>query len=158
MIVGLLSDVSKQKGLLPAAVVRALEALQQQNLATLEPGRYEIEGDKLFYMVQDAMPRSLDGCKSEAHRTYADIQLPLTARERLGFSLPQAGIEACDDRYESNDIAFFPNPDNEFFMDLDPGAYAVFLPGELHRPCVMINDQTPYRKIVMKVHHSLLGL
>ncbi|MDR3412591.1 MAG: YhcH/YjgK/YiaL family protein [Formivibrio sp.] len=158
MITGLLSDVSKQKALLPAAVVRALEVLQQQDLAGLAPGRYEIEGDKLFYMVQEAMPRALDASKSEAHRTYADIQLPLTARERFGVSLPQAGIVASDDRYEANDIAFYPNPANEFFMDVDPGAYAVFLPGELHRPCVMIKDQTPYRKVVVKVHHSLLGL
>lgn len=158
MITGLFSDLSAQKSFLPAAVVQALEVLQQQDLSKLEPGRYEIDGDKLFYMVQDAIPRMLNASKSEAHYTYADIQTPLTARERLGVSLPQAGLAPSDDRLEANDIAFYPNPANEFFIDLDPGAYAVFMPGELHRPCVAISDQTPYRKIVVKVHRSLLGL
>lgn len=157
MIVGLLSDVSKQKGLLPAAVVRALEALQQQDLATLEPGRYEIDGDKLFYMVQDAMPRSLDGCKSEAHRTYADIQLPLTPPANVAAAAGWYGKLAMIATNPTTSLSI-PNPDNEFFMDIDPGAYVVFLPGEPHRPCVLIKEQTPYRKIVMKVHHSLLGL
>lgn len=158
MIIGLVSDVAKQKTVLPAAIVRALEALQQQDLAKMEPGRYELEGDKLFYLVQDAMPRLLDGCQTEIHRNYADIQMPITARERFGFSLPQANLPMNDDRLEANDIAFYPTPANEFFMDLDPGSFAVFLPSELHRPCVVIKDQTPFRKVVVKVHVSLLGL
>lgn len=158
MILGLLSNVAQQKDVLPQAVVRALEVLQQQDLAKMEPGRYEIEGDKLFYLVQDAMPRLLDGCKSESHATYADIQLPISARERFGMALPQQDLKADDDRLESHDIAFYPTPANEFFMDVDPGAFAVFLPGELHRPCVAIDNQTPFRKVVVKVHRSLLGL
>lgn len=158
MIIGLLSDLDKQKTLLPAAVVRALQVLQEKDLLNMEPGRYEIEGDKLFYLVQDAMPRFLEGCQTEAHRNYADIQLPISAAERFGVALPQAGLVATDDRFEANDIAFYPNPDNEFFMDLAPGAYAFFPPAELHRPCVVIGEQKPFRKVVVKVHRSLLGL
>jgi len=158
MILGLLSDIAQQKSMLPQAVVRALEVLQQQDLAQMAPGRYEIDGDKLFYLIQDAMPRMLDGCKSEAHATYADIQMPVGACERFGMALPQPELVAVDDRFESNDIAFYPTPANEFFMDIKPGAYVVFLPGELHRPCVSINDQTPFRKVVVKVHRDLLGV
>lgn len=158
MILGSLSEFAKQKTLLPAPVMRALDVLQQQDLANMEPGRYEIEGDQLFYLVQDAMPRMLDGCKSEAHATYADIQLPVTARERLGMALAQPGLEAEDDRMDSHDIAFYPTPANEFFMDVDPGSFVVFLPGELHRPCVAIDNQTPFRKVVVKVHRNLLGM
>lgn len=158
MILGSLSGLASQKSILPAAVVRALEVLQQQDLASMAAGTYEIEGKQLFYMVQDAMPRLLEGCKSEAHATYADIQLPISAPERFGMALPQAGLAAVDDRMEANDIAFYPTPDNEFFMDVEPGSYVVFLPGELHRPCVAIHDQKPIRKVVVKVHRSLLGL
>ena len=158
MIIGLLSDLEKQQAILPAAVVRALNALKAVDLLKQEPGRYELEGDKLFYLLQEAMPRFLDGCKTEAHREYADIQLPLTACERFGVALPQAGLEPVDDKFESNDIAFYPNPANEFFMDLAPGSFAFFPPAELHRPCVVIDEQKPFRKVVVKVHRSLLGL
>ena len=156
MIIASLADVGKAA--LPAAVVRALEALQKIDLKKQEPGRYEIEGDKLFYLVQDATPRSLDACKAEAHRNYADIQIPVSACERFGFSLPQRDLAASDDQFQASDIGFYPAPANEFFMDVEPGGFVVFLPDELHRPCVANKNTAPFRKVVVKVHKSLLGL
>lgn len=158
MIVGLLSDVAKQKSVLPAAVVRAIEALQKLDLSKVEAGRYELEGDKLFYLIQDVETRSFDESKSEAHHQYADIQIPLTGAERYGFSLPQADLKATEDRLSSGDIAFYPAPANEFFMDIEPGAFAVFMPKELHRPCLAIKEKAKVRKAVVKIHTSLLGL
>jgi len=158
MITGYLSDVSRQKSLLPAAVVRALEVLQQQDLASLAPGRYEIDGDKLFYMVQETTLRPLEASRSEAHRNYADIQIPLNTRERYGVSLPQSGLTATEDNLEARDVAYYATPANEYFMDLDPGAYAVFMPGELHRPCVASHEAAALRKVVVKIHHTLLGI
>jgi len=158
MIIGSLADLGKQKTTLPAAVVRALEALAKVDLAKQEAGRYEIEGDKLFYLVQDATPRSVEASQPEVHRSYADIQVPVSARERFGFSLPQAGLAATDDRFATSDIAFYEKPANEFFMDVDPGSYVVFLPEELHRPCVISASTAQFRKVVVKVHTSLLGL
>ena len=158
MIVGLLSDVTRQKSVLPAAVVRALEALEKMNPATLEPGRYELEGDKLFCLIQDVELRSMGESRPEAHHNYADIQIPLTASERYGFSLPQDGLATTEDRLEANDVAFYAQPANEFFMDIDPGTFTVFMPKELHRPCLAIKDKAKLRKAVVKIHVSLLGL
>lgn len=158
MILGLLSEVALQKPVLPPAIVRALEAFLMQDMINKAPGRYELEGDKLFCLVQDAVPRSVADSQSEAHRRYADIQIPVSATERFGFSLPQSGLAPCDDRLEAQDLAFYPAPANEFFMDVEPGAYVVFLPAELHRPCVLIKNKTEFRKVVIKVHSSLLGL
>ena len=56
------------------------------------------------------------------------------------------------------DLAFFPAPEGESFIDSAPGMYLVFLPDELHRPCLAINGKRPLRKIVVKIHSSLLGL
>lgn len=158
MIVGLLCDVAKQKSVLPTAIVRAIEALQSLNLAAVDVGRYELEGDKLFYLVQDVTLRTMDESRCEAHHNYADVQIPLSTGERYGFSLPQAGLLASEDLLEEKDIAFYPNPANEFFMDIEPGTYAVFMPKELHRPCLAIKDKTSIRKAVIKIHASLLGL
>lgn len=158
MIVGQLSEVTRQKDILPAAVVRAIEALRSVDLRGLEPGKYEIEGDQLFYLVQDATPRSLDECRAETHRKYADIQIPVSASERFGFAMPQPALPIVDDQFAERDLGFHPTPRAEAFFDLDPGNYVVFLPGELHRPCVSIADKAVFRKVVVKVHASLLGL
>jgi len=158
MILGLLSELGRQKTALPTAVVRALEAFQALGIADKAPGRYELEGEEMFCLVQDAVPRTVADSQCEAHRRYVDIQIPISAVERFGFSLPQTGQVANDDRLEASDLAFYPTPSNEFFMDVEPGSYVVFLPTELHRPCIVISEETEFRKVVIKVHSSLLGL
>lgn len=158
MIVGLLSDVSKQRSVLPAPVVRALEAVLKLDLDTMEAGRYELEGDQLFYMIQEVETRRFDESRSEAHHRYADIQIPLSAAERYGYSLPQATLQADEDRLEEKDIAFYPTPANESFIDVEPGTFVVFLPKELHRPCLAIKEKGKVRKVVVKVSAGLLGL
>jgi biofilm protein TabA len=158
MIVGRISDVAAQRGVLPAAVVQALEALQKVDLGAVAVGRYEIDGDKLFYLVQDAELKTLAESRAEAHRTYADVQIPFGAAERFGFALPQLGLAPDDDQFETKDLAFYPAPAGESFIDAAPGDFLMFLPGELHRPCLAIGEKKTTRKAVIKVHASLLGL
>ena len=158
MILGLISEVAQKKSVLSAVIVRAIEAFQKLDLANQAPGRYELEGEQLFCLIQDATPRSVAESLSETHRCYADIQIPISAIERFGFSLPQVDLVASEDRLETNDVAFYPMLANEFFMDIKPGSFVVFLPTELHRPCIVIKDKAEFRKAVIKVHSSLLGL
>ena len=158
MIVGLLSDLGKQKSVLPAAVVRALDALRKLDLDALEVGRYELEGDKLFFLIQDVETRSFDESKSEVHAQYADVQIPLTATERYGYALPQSGLVAIEDCLETRDFAVYTSVNNESFIDLEAGSFVVFLPKELHRACLSVTEKTRLRKAVIKIHSSLLGL
>lgn len=158
MILGHLNDTSRQKDVLPAAIVKAIEVVTKLDAINLAPGKYPIEGDDLFYIVEDATPRQVENCHPEAHRTYADIQMPVSTTERFGCALPQANIGVVEENFTTGDIGFYAKPANEFFFDVLPGSYAVFLPGELHRPCVLINEAIPFRKIVVKVHRRLLGL
>jgi biofilm protein TabA len=158
MIAGRISDVAAQRGVLPGAIVRALEALRGVALDTMKPGRYEIEGDDLFYLLQDVELRTLEESRAEAHRTYADIQIPLSARERYGFALPQPDLAPSDDQFETRDLAFYPTPVGESFIDAAPGDYLVFLPRELHRPCIVVKDREAIRKAVVKIHARLLGM
>jgi biofilm protein TabA len=157
MMAGRISDLATQRGVLPGAIVRALEALRRADLGALAPGRYEIEGDRLFYLVQDVDLRTMEESRLEAHRKYADIQIPVSAAERYGFAW-QPDLAPSDDQFEANDLAFYPAPARENFIDAVPGTYLVFLPEELHRPCLAIEGPERIRKAVVKVHASLLGM
>ena len=158
MIVGRLSEVSTEKNVLPAAVVRGIEALLKLSPATADAGRYEVEGEQLFVLIQDVDSRTFEESRPEAHGKFADVQIPLNTSERYGFSFPQPGLACTEDRLEANDVAFYEKPSSEFFMDIHPGDYVVFLPGELHRPCLAINEKMKIRKAVIKIHRDLLGL
>lgn len=161
MIIGLLAQVEAQKATLPAAVVRAIDALQKLDLAALPAGRHvfdEGDGDKLFFLIQDVELRTFAESRPEAHNNYADIQIPLNGRERYGYAPSCAGLATTEDRLSANDVAFYAAPANESFIDLEAGSYAVFLPTELHRPCLAIGEKTTIRKAVVKIRKDLLGL
>ena len=158
MILGRLNDLDAQRAILPPALVRSIEMLLARGLSTLPPGRHELEGDRLFALVQDATPRRVENSLIEAHADYADVQIPLTASECFGFSHPQPGLAPCDDQFAERDLAFYPTPESEAFFDVAPGEYAFFLPGELHRPCITFEEPAPFRKIVIKIHRELLSL
>ena len=158
MIVGLLSDVGRFKNVLPPAVIRAIRALQEVDLTRLEPGRYDLEGDDLFYVVQDATPLTEEEIRPEAHFVYTDVHITISASERYSFSLPEAGLATTEKPVEGSDVAYYPTPTNESFFKLNPGAFVVFWPGELHRTCLAVTDKATFRKVVIKVHSRLLGL
>ena len=158
MIVGLIAEVGRLKNVLPPAIIRGIEALQKVDLASLEAGRYDLEGDDLFYVVQDAVPRTVEEIRPEAHFVYTDVHITISASERYSFSLPEAGLTTTEKPVEGSDVAYYPTPSNETFFKLDPGAFVVFWPGELHRTCLAVNDEATFRKVVIKVHSKLLGL
>ena len=64
---------------------KAFGFLRRKNLAELPVGRYEIDGDNCWAMVQEVNLTPLDGsAKVEAHRKYIDIQSPITGDETIG--------------------------------------------------------------------------
>ncbi len=156
-----LSDLASWRSraaVLPAAVVRALVALERRDLDALEPGRHPLDEDGMFLLIQQITTQAEAGTRPEAHRDHADIQLVLSGRERFGIAPPDPALVPVQEMFEARDIAFYPTPRHEWFVDLAPGQFAIFYPGDLHRPCVAAGDAAPVRKAVVKLHRRLLGL
>lgn len=57
-----------------------------KNAKKLEAGKYPIDGDKLFAIVQENVPKKPDEAKFEAHEKYIDIQYIISGKERIDFS------------------------------------------------------------------------
>jgi len=156
MFIGDLRHWDEQKSFLPPVFVRAIEALHEGDLLAMPADRYEIDGDTLFFMIQDVKTRPVGQQRPEAHRRYADIQLVLTGTERYGVAQHDAvHLLPIEDMRDTHDIAFFPPPKNEAFFDLEAGMYAIFLPGELHRPCCAVGEPGEVRKVVVKIDRAL---
>ncbi|AOY02035.1 YhcH/YjgK/YiaL family protein [Jeongeupia sp. USM3] len=158
MYLGKLTHWPQQRAVLPDAVNRALEALAAHDLNTMPAGRYEIDGDRLFFMIQEMITQPFDAGRPEAHRRYADIQLLLAGEEGFGVAAPDPGLAVVDDFYDSRDIAFYVTPANEQRLNLQPGDFVVFYPGELHRPGRCVGESMTIRKVVVKIDRALLGL
>ena len=53
-------------------------------------------------------------------------------------------------------ILWFVDDEQTSYLALQPGDFAIFWPGELHRPLCTLTTPGPVKKLVVKVHQSLL--
>jgi YhcH/YjgK/YiaL family protein len=125
----------------------AFAFLRRPDLAQLADGRYEIDGDRVFALVQSGSGRGRAGARLEAHRRYIDIQFTVAGIEQIGWE----SLNTCRARAQGYDAA----RDVEFFTGepvvwtaLVPGMYAIYFPDDAHAP---LAGSGSVRKVVVKV-------
>jgi biofilm protein TabA len=149
MITDTLAQSHRYIGLSPRFAA-AFEFLRQ--LSARQPdGRYDLDGDNCFALVQTYTTRPLAEAKFEAHRQYIDIQFIQTGRENILWS-PLAALSQVTEPYVAErDIAFFANPPQWTPINLGAGQFAIFFPEDGHAPGIESNAPSEVRKVVIKV-------
>lgn len=114
-------------------------------------GRYEIDGENLYAMVQEYDTKlSADG-KFEGHERYIDIQYLVSGTEIMKVS----DIDGMTETIPYNagkDVAFYADTDAASTLLVQDGEYAIFFPHDIHMPGIARNETpAPVRKIVVKV-------
>lgn len=146
MIFDTLKNVDNYKGL--GRVYDALKFLSETDFSKIDLGRYELDGDNIFYMVQsyDTDP---DKTISEAHKKYIDIQYMVEGEEIIGVADISEDKELTEAK-EENDVWFYDCKTEP--LVLSTGKYMVLYPNDLHCPGVATNGTAlTCRKVVVKV-------
>lgn len=129
---------------------QAWEFLKSHDPLALPLGRTDVDGDHVFALVQEYVPRDEKECRLEAHRRYFDIQYVVTGEERMGWA-DRNSLEITDPHSDERDVAFFQGPCD--LLLVKAGFFTVFGPSDAHKP--MVRPHADYtqtiRKIVMKV-------
>ena len=76
----------------PAAIATALEFLAKPETAELPVGRYELDGDNIFVLIQDQTTAPVENKRAESHRNYIDIQYLFTGKEVQGYAPLLPGV------------------------------------------------------------------
>jgi YhcH/YjgK/YiaL family protein len=145
---GSLKDWSSTPGI--KGLERAFESLARTDLAALPLGRTDIEGSDMFLTVSEAETRSPEQVRFEAHRRYIDIQLVVRGQESIGYA-PVASLVSSEPYDATKDIEFFSVPQESATLALRAGDFAVFAPGDGHRPSLHLDGPHVSRKVVVKV-------
>lgn len=160
MILDQLPNAELYSGLGPR-FAQAFNFLRTTDLLSLPLGKHEIDGDKVFALVQDYEPKPRDVGKFEAHQRYWDVQFVARGQERMGWA-PRSLLTVTEPHDASRDIAFFASDPaaklGEFFL-LGTGYFTVFGPNDAHMPGLALEDaalegvaaQEVVRKVVVKV-------
>lgn len=129
---------------------QAFTLLRTENLAAKEPGNYEVDGKKLYYMVQHYTTKPRAERRFESHRVYADIQVVFTGREVMGVS-KVAGLDVQTPYDPAKDIMFFGTPADYTELKMEAGEFVVLFPGEAHMPQCQWSGPAQVTKVVFKV-------
>ncbi|WP_028455249.1 YhcH/YjgK/YiaL family protein [Chitinilyticum litopenaei] len=142
---------------LPAAIARGLAYLRDTDFSSMPPGRYPLDGENMIAIVQEPLTQPWETGMPEFHARYIDIQYLLDGEEAIGFAPANPALARVQDQLDGRDIAFVhPQPD-ESRLVLKPGMFAIFFPGELHKPCRAVTEPRPIRKVVIKIAAALLA-
>ena len=141
-------------GLHPAlaeALALALTARPQEKA----PGRYELRGDDVFMNVMAFATQPAESKKAELHAQYVDIQLLLSGEERILFGVAGTARQ-CEAWHVEEDYQLCTVMEYEQSVTLRPGMFAVFMPGEPHKPGCVVDEAGEIKKVVIKVRADTL--
>lgn len=151
MIVDIVENAAQYENLSPA-IAKALKVISDKNLNLINQpdGRYDIDGDNLFFLIQRYTTKPAEQGKIESHQKYIDIQYIVSGREMIGYA-PTSLLE-IDTPYDSDKDAVFHKSNNKItHLNLEGGMFAIFYPDDAHMPGCQLNGSTEVHKIVVKI-------
>lgn len=149
MILDLLSHASHYHSLGP----RFTAGLQW--LATFAPatadGRYDIEADNVYALVQSYPTVAAAEKKYESHHLYADIQLIVSGQESILYAATD-GLTAVTAYDSQRDFVLYADPVSAATpLAMTAGHFAMFFPHDGHKPGCVSGPAGPVKKVVVKV-------
>jgi YhcH/YjgK/YiaL family protein len=126
---------------------QAFEYFHQIDPQTIPAGKYEIDGQAMYVLVQEYNTKSKEQGFWEAHRRYIDLQYVVQGMEGIGYAniqdLQQGEYDASKD--------FLPLHGEGDLITVRSGNFVLLLPEDAHMPGMALGDSAPVKKIVIKI-------
>jgi len=129
----------------------AFDWLRSTDLASLPLGNTAIDGETMYAIVVEQMPRERHDSVFEAHHDYWDIQYVAQGEERMGWVSLADAVESVPYEVE-RDVTFYADQGGSF-VRVPAGCFTIFGLEDVHMPAVALEEGTNVmvRKIVVKV-------
>ncbi len=146
MIIDRLAHAGRYAGL-GEGLAKALQFLTDSAPEHLAPGRHDIDGERIFALVQDYRTKPIEEGFWEAHRRYIDLQFVAAGRERIGYAnLEQLRAGPYD---EASDLIRLEGRGD--FFEVPAGTFVILMPQDAHMPGIAAGGSAAVKKIVVKV-------
>jgi YhcH/YjgK/YiaL family protein len=124
-----------------------LRFIQEANVLEMLPSRIDLDGDKVFAMIQHYDSKPKEKGMWEAHRKYIDIQYVAEGQELMGYA-NIAHLQA-DEYNEEKDFMMLHGQGSYVLMK--SGTFVILTPQDAHIPQVAVDLPQPVKKVVVKV-------
>ncbi len=148
MILDSLSSASKYAALNPL-FAKAFAYIASVDLASLEVGKFEIDGDNLRGIVSDknGMTAAESTAKFECHNAHIDIQVCIRGKETMGWKPRGTCVSPRGEYNPDKDVLFYEDAPDMFF-GLTDNQFTIFYPEDVHAPMI---GEGAIKKLVIKV-------
>lgn len=128
-------------------LAQAFDFIRTGNPGRLAPGRYALDGDDLFAIVDEYETKDRRDCELEGHLRYIDLQYMVGGEELIGYA-PLREQAASLINPPEEDCRFYRGEAS--LVLLERGMFAIFYPTDLHMPCVRAGCER-VKKVVVKI-------
>ena len=146
MIIDTIDNLGKYVALNPL-FADVVEYLKNNDLQTMEVGKYPIKDKDLFLNLSLAKQRTKDTAFLETHINMIDIQIPITCAETFRYT-PLEDLPDFEYNAEK-DITKYGDTKAQTYVTVNPGQMAIFFPQDGHAPCII--DEPEIKKAIFKV-------
>lgn len=149
MILDIIENINKYS-FLSDKFKKAIKFLEDNKVEEFPEGKYEIDGDNVFILIQEYTSRNEKENKWESHKKHIDIQYVLKGAETIGYK-SVLELNLAEDLFKEKDIAFYEEVENWTKLMLKAGDFAIFFPEDAHKPCCKSNESESIKKAVIKL-------
>jgi len=134
----------------------AFEFLDKKTLADVPVGKHAIEGEQIYALVQKLPSRAAETAQFESHRKYIDVHYVVSGQETSG-SAPARDLKLAVPYDESKDVMLYNVPQQYTKIEVRPGQFVIYRPGQAHLPNCHLQGPHDLHKVVIKVHVDYLA-
>ena len=114
-------------------------------------GRYPIEGDAVFALVQHYETEPEERRRWESHRRYVDVQYVAAGEEQMLY-VPVSALREPTEYDTGKEVIFYGGVEGPFNrLHVPAGSFAVFFQEDGHMPSLTWKTPSQVRKVVVKV-------
>jgi YhcH/YjgK/YiaL family protein len=135
-------------------LAKALDWVAQTDMAALEPGRHDIEGDEIYANVMEVTTCAPAEKQFEAHHAYLDVHYVIEGEELIGTA-PVGECPEVQAYAQADDFALYGDPADAARVTwtlLRPGELCVTPPADAHKPACAVGAPARLKKACVKVH------
>jgi biofilm protein TabA len=126
----------------------ALEFIRTTDFSSVPAGKHDIDGERMFYLMNIYDTTSEDQLRYEAHQKYVDVQFIVQGQEFFGWA-PLNKMIVTEEYDQEKEVAFFKGTGNK--IPAFHQHFYVLFPNDVHMPNIQFDSPIAMKKVVVKV-------
>ncbi|HEY0246331.1 MAG TPA: YhcH/YjgK/YiaL family protein [Mucilaginibacter sp.] len=136
---------------------KAFAFLASPDLPNLKPGRVNIDGvdgDNVYALVMNDVPKDIDKTNYEVHKKYVDLHYVVEGKEKINYTLFTNIKNVVTPFDDAKDIGYYTYDKEDYNLTATPDKFFLFFPAQAHRAHMKVNGETDkIKKVVVKVRY-----